>query len=285
MNQRPEDVTEFNVAYAGVISDVSFVSIDPSGRSDLLKIIDQAQSSGSIALLQCLEPDSHRISIARHHVRVWTIATQRVELRVPLHIIASVGYIQDDGIHIICINIGPDPRNRQIRDLVILVAANKAVSEEVCSVLSSRFQAVYREAVVGLTDAKTFKGSFPQSASNSHGRGRGSVPLDSAETKTSLYTTSDSNNDAVSEYLALASASLNELEFREYAELLHRSKYGELPLRELAHKLMELFGPRRKHLLTRLHLLIRDEDQAEFREFLELHNITDSEEGTHQYSL
>ncbi|EYB83001.1 hypothetical protein Y032_0345g3115 [Ancylostoma ceylanicum] len=74
-----------------------------------------------------------------------------------------------------------------------------------------------------------------------------------------------------------ASASLNELEFREYAELLHRSKHGELPLRELAHKLMELFGPRRKHLLTRLHLLIRDEDQAEFREFLELHNITDSD--------
>ncbi|EYB83002.1 hypothetical protein Y032_0345g3115 [Ancylostoma ceylanicum] len=75
----------------------------------------------------------------------------------------------------------------------------------------------------------------------------------------------------------IASASLNELEFREYAELLHRSKHGELPLRELAHKLMELFGPRRKHLLTRLHLLIRDEDQAEFREFLELHNITDSD--------
>ncbi|KAL6738658.1 hypothetical protein Aduo_012182 [Ancylostoma duodenale] len=154
----------------------------------------------------------------------------------------------------------------------------QSVSEEVCDVLSSRFQAVYREAVVNLTDAKTLKGSFPQPASqNSPGRGRGSVPLESAETKTSLYTTSDSNNDAVSEYLALASASLNELEFREYAELLHRSKHGELPLRELAHKLMELFGPRRKHLLTRLHLLIRDEDQAEFREFLELHNITDSD--------
>lgn len=47
-----------------------------------------------------------------------------------------------------------------------------------------------------------------------------------------------------------ASSSLNEAEFREYAELLHRSKHGELPLKELLHKLMELFGPRRKHLLT-----------------------------------
>ncbi|KAK6750629.1 hypothetical protein RB195_002542 [Necator americanus] len=269
---------EMHFPYAGVISDVSFVSIDPSGRSDLLKIIDQAQSSGSIAPMHCLQPDSHRISIARHHVHVKAAASQQIELRVPLHIIASIGYIQEDSIHIICINIGPDPRNRQVRDLVVLVAPNKIVSEDVCNVLNSRFQAVYREAVVSLTDRKSFKSSFPPPTSqNSAGRGRGSLPQESAETKTSLYTTSDSNNDAVSEYLALASSSLNEMEFREYAELLHRSKHGELPLRELAHKLMELFGPRRKHLLTRLHLLIRDEDQSEFREFLELHNITDSD--------
>ncbi|KHJ97006.1 PCI domain protein [Oesophagostomum dentatum] len=46
--------------------------------------------------------------------------------------------------------------------------------------------------------------SFPPPTSqNSPGRGRGSLPLESAETKTSLYTTSDSNNDAISEYLAL----------------------------------------------------------------------------------
>ncbi|VDP06742.1 unnamed protein product [Heligmosomoides polygyrus] len=59
--------------------------------------------------------------------------------------------------------------------------------------------------------------------------------------------------------------------------MLHRSKHGELPLKELLHKLMELFGPRRKHLLTRLHLLIRAEDQAEFRDILRLHNITDTD--------
>ncbi|KAK6052370.1 hypothetical protein COOONC_10125, partial [Cooperia oncophora] len=175
-----------------------------------------------------------------------------VEVRVPLHIIASVGYILDDGLHIICINIGSDPRNRQIRDLVILTAATKIVAEEVCRVLSGRFQSKYREAVVSLTETTTsLKNSFPQPLSqNSQGRRNGSAPLESAETKTSLYSTSDSNNDAISDYLALASSSLTEAEFREYAELLNRSKHGELPLKELLHKLMELFGPWRKHLLT-----------------------------------
>ncbi|VDL70257.1 unnamed protein product [Nippostrongylus brasiliensis] len=50
--------------------------------------------------------------------------------------------------------------------------------------------------------------------------------------------------------LPQASSSLTEAEFGEYAELLHRSKYGELPLQELLHKLDELFGPYRKYLLT-----------------------------------
>ncbi|PIO70309.1 hypothetical protein TELCIR_07840 [Teladorsagia circumcincta] len=122
---RPEEVVEFAVAFAGVITDVSFVSIDPSGRSDLLKIIDQALSGGSITAMHSLQPESHRISINRHHLQIWSPSTQVVEVRVPLHIIASVGYILDDGLHIICINIGPDPRNRQIRDLVILTAATK----------------------------------------------------------------------------------------------------------------------------------------------------------------
>ncbi|XGW25688.1 hypothetical protein V3C99_006808 [Haemonchus contortus] len=278
---RPEEIIEFNVAFAGVITDVSFVSIDPSGRSDLLKIIDQALSHGSIAPMHSLQSGSHRISIHRHHLQICSTSTQLVEVRIPLHIIASVGYIFDDGLHIICINIGPDPSNRQIRDLVILIAATKGVSEEVCRVLSGRFQSKYREAVVKLTETTTsMKNSFaPPLSQNSQGRRNGSAPLESAETKTSLYSTSDSNNDAVSDYLALASSSLTEAEFREYAELLHRSKHGELPLKELLHKLMELFGPWRKHLLTRLHLLIRAEDQAEFREILELHNITGSSDS------
>ncbi|KAK5964543.1 hypothetical protein GCK32_018886 [Trichostrongylus colubriformis] len=124
-DDRPDEPVECDVAFAGVITDVSFVSIDPSGRSDLLKIIDHALNSGSIASLQSLKPKSHRITIHRHHLQIWSTSTQLVEVRVPLHIIASVGYIFDDGLHIICINIGPDPRNRQIRDLVILTAATK----------------------------------------------------------------------------------------------------------------------------------------------------------------
>ncbi|KHJ88101.1 hypothetical protein OESDEN_12109 [Oesophagostomum dentatum] len=62
------------------------------------------------------------------------------------------------------------------------------------------------------------RGSFPPPASqNSPGRGRGSLPLESAETKTSLYTTSDSNNDAISEYLALRFFAVNTSKLQNFA--------------------------------------------------------------------
>ncbi|VDO50840.1 unnamed protein product, partial [Haemonchus placei] len=73
---RPEEVVEFDVAFAGVITDVSFVSIDPSGRSDLLKIIDQALNRGSIAPMHSLQPGSHRISIHRDHLQICSTSTQ-----------------------------------------------------------------------------------------------------------------------------------------------------------------------------------------------------------------
>ncbi|WKY08663.1 hypothetical protein Q1695_007863 [Nippostrongylus brasiliensis] len=148
-----DDVVEFPVAFTGVITDVSFVSIDPSGRSDLLKIIDEALSRRSIAPLQSVAPQSHRLSISRLQLCIRSQSTQLVQLRVPLHIIASVGYMLDDGLHIVCINIGPDPLNRQTRDLAVITVTCKAVADDVCRVLSSRFQSRYREAVVRLTDA------------------------------------------------------------------------------------------------------------------------------------
>ncbi|KAK6028271.1 hypothetical protein OSTOST_05687 [Ostertagia ostertagi] len=93
--------------------------------------------------------------------------------------------------------------------------------------------------------------SFPQPLSqNSQGRrkAKGSVRR--------LIRLNKSCRNGLIFFISKASSNLTEAEFREYAELLHRSKHGELPLKELLHKLMELFGPWRKHLLTSKPLFV-----------------------------
>ncbi|CAD5219542.1 unnamed protein product [Bursaphelenchus okinawaensis] len=289
----------FAIQYAGLASRVN-ANIDPSGRTDLLKVLDHAQANGQVIMPSREIAENARLELDHQAVVIRNMADGDVVLVVPLYMLVSVGYVIEEEQHIVALKIG-EVYSADLVDLAVLFVKEKETAEEVCNHLDGAFQRLYREVLANTVNENKDKGpkrsvsmsSFsPKSDVVSSSKkvldvyGITEVPSKTKHNSTtlSLSTVSTSTSskvgiDRINEYLTMLAVCLSHDELNKFAVLLKRWRAKEMPVLEFAYKLMELYGPERKHLLARMKSLLRDvsaEESAALTEYLRQNGITEN---------
>jgi hypothetical protein len=102
----------FNVKYAGLVPDIR-CDIDPSGRTDLLKILDVAENNGHITILgsKAEFKEDAILDVSSDGIKMISSINQESLLLVPVHMIASVGYVKEEELNILPLKIGLNNEN------------------------------------------------------------------------------------------------------------------------------------------------------------------------------
>ncbi|KAI1715701.1 cerebral cavernous malformation protein, harmonin-homology domain-containing protein [Ditylenchus destructor] len=163
------ETKRFSVKYAGLVPEIG-CDIDPSGRTDLLKILDEAETLGHITILgsrtDFIEDAQLEINCEAVTLRALPINLQdddNLLLVVPLHMLASVGFVKEEALNIVPLKIGDINSDghvhassaggsNDIYDLAVLYTRTLQTAEQICSHLALCFQYVYREAMSSLDD-------------------------------------------------------------------------------------------------------------------------------------
>ncbi|KAI6187142.1 hypothetical protein M3Y98_00210200 [Aphelenchoides besseyi] len=301
MTAVPSAIRSFAIKFAGVIPEIS-CDIDPSGRTDLLKIIDAAEVSGYVAIVGSMDEfkEDATLEVGPNSVVVKSL-NDEVLLVVPIYMLMSVGLVIEEQLNIVPLRIGEVDESADIFDLAVVYTRNKEIAEQICTHLDSCFQQVFHEAMNAPDFAGGHRDDFAaiQSVSSSsvsplvdHDPIVGINFPNVTEIRTHKHcpstfslstsaTTASSKNslDLINEYLTMLSACLTHAELNKFAILLKRWRSKEMPVLEFAQKLMELYGQERKHLLARMRTLLRDvsrEDLAALSSFLQAHGVTEN---------
>uniref|UniRef100_A0A0N5ARY0 CCM2_C domain-containing protein n=1 Tax=Syphacia muris TaxID=451379 RepID=A0A0N5ARY0_9BILA len=228
------------VKYAGLIQDIRG-DFDPSGRTDLLKILDRAKLDGKIVPFgstKQFEADAI-LKISDSVVSITAKSNQELLLRVSIHWIASIGLVREGYENILPIKIGDTSANADLFDLAVVYCLKTEVAADICNYLGQCFSRVYKEAA-GNFDLKP-------SLTDSHQDLRHAGTVTTPSRSESMDGRSD---ELIKDYMSKLTACLSAEELAQYAKLIVRWRDGSMPLCELALKLTELYGPERQHLLT-----------------------------------
>uniref|UniRef100_A0A914E8K8 Cerebral cavernous malformations 2 harmonin-homology domain-containing protein n=1 Tax=Acrobeloides nanus TaxID=290746 RepID=A0A914E8K8_9BILA len=276
----------FYVKYAGLVPEIR-KDIDPCGRTDLLKILDEAETEGHITIVGSKNDfiDDAMLIIDCDGIKMTSIVNKEKLLIVPLHMLASVGFVKEEALNIVALRIGEIDQNADIYDLALIYTKTSKIAEEICAHLNKCFHYVYHEAIMWDDDDDikskygTINSHDSSSISPQHGDSHSirSVP-GICLTETSTESSSKSIPD-VNEYIAMLSASLNTEEQKRLCDLMSRWRKGDIKILEFGQKLLELYGPERKHLLARMRHLLRQisrEDLEALNKFLQVNGITEN---------
>ncbi|XP_013874332.1 cerebral cavernous malformations protein 2 homolog isoform X1 [Austrofundulus limnaeus] len=177
------DYIEKEVKYLGQLTSVPGY-LNPSSRTEVLQLIDNARKSHQLAGQLTSEQDAV-VSLSAYNIKLVWRDGEDIILRVPIHDIAAVSYIRDDSIHLVVIKTAqesggspcpsscPDLNKSQTLSslsesgavlvevccLLVLAVDNKAAAEELCLLLSQVFQIVYTESTIDFLDRAIFDGA------------------------------------------------------------------------------------------------------------------------------
>ncbi|XP_006797232.1 cerebral cavernous malformations protein 2 homolog isoform X1 [Neolamprologus brichardi] len=177
------DYIEKEVKYLGQLTSVPGY-LNPSSRTEVLQLIDNARKSHQLAGQLTSEQDAV-VSLSAYNIKLVWRDGEDIILRVPIHDIAAVSYIRDDSLHLVVIKTAqesggspcpsscPDLNKSQTRSslsesgtvlvevccLLVLAVDNKAAAEELCLLLSQVFQIVYTESTIDFLDRAIFDGA------------------------------------------------------------------------------------------------------------------------------
>ncbi|CAG5928111.1 unnamed protein product [Menidia menidia] len=177
------DYIEKEVKYLGQLTSVPGY-LNPSSRTEVLQLIDNARKSHQLAGQLTPEQDAV-VSLSAYNIKLVWRDGEDIILRVPIHDIAAVSYIRDDSLHLVvlktaqesggspCPSSCPDLNKSQTLSslsesgavlvevccLLVLAVDNKAAAEELCLLLSQVFQIVYTESTIDFLDRAIFDGA------------------------------------------------------------------------------------------------------------------------------
>ncbi|KAL3080697.1 hypothetical protein niasHT_033254 [Heterodera trifolii] len=310
MTEVPPNARQWTLHFGGLVEAINGAHIDPSGRTDLLKVLDRAKRDGSlqldggeIALLEC-DCDAVRVSAAKGDDSSEPLAL------IPLHQLSSVGFVHEPPQNILALKVGDVDENKPDQfDLIILYTSTEEMAGEICQYLAFCFQFIYREALSTLEQnehereerkktpqqgdiSAKFAPAVPSSATSSSlcslspsHHNQPSVPLQRAVASVynanSISTSSSSTKhavDLINEYLTMLSVCLSHDELNKFAILMRRWRAREMPILEFAQKLLELYGPERRHLLARMRTLLRGDpsDLEALTDFLRANGVVEN---------
>ncbi|XP_062323744.1 cerebral cavernous malformations protein 2 homolog isoform X2 [Osmerus eperlanus] len=177
------DYIEKEVKYLGQLTSVPGY-LNPSSRTEVLQLIDNARKSHQLAGQLTSEQDAV-VSLSAYNVKLVWRDGEDIILRVPIHDIAAVSYIRDDSLHLVvlktaqesggspCPSSCPELSKSQTLSslsesgavlvevccLLVLAVENKAAAEELCLLLGQVFQMVYTESTIDFLDRAIFDGA------------------------------------------------------------------------------------------------------------------------------
>lgn len=177
------DYIEKEVKYLGQLTSVPGY-LNPSSRTEVLQLIDNARKSNQLAGQLTSEQDAV-VSLSAYNVKLVWRDGEDIILRVPIHDIAAVSYIRDDSLHLVvlktaqeaggspcpssCPELSKSPTLGSLSEsgaalvevccLLVLAVENKAAAEELCLLLSQVFQIVYTESTIDFLDRAIFDGA------------------------------------------------------------------------------------------------------------------------------
>ncbi|KAM3725546.1 Cerebral cavernous malformations 2 protein [Dirofilaria immitis] len=263
--------SSFQVQYAGLVRDIRG-DIDPSGRTDLLKILDRAKIKKQIESFDETNKFAANavLQIDLCSITIRSTFENELLLYVPIHLIASVGFIREACEYILPIKVGySSARNRDFFDLAVLYCETTDVAETICNVLGQCFSQVYKEIASNFETSAAPKKTPTISSVSPPSNHR---PLFLTESHQDLRissghppcstTASHSESaeiqidDVIEDYMVILTKCLTTSELSQFATLIVRFRNGSMPIIELAQKSSELYGPNRLHLLTDLPLSV-----------------------------
>ncbi|XP_073712029.1 cerebral cavernous malformations protein 2 homolog isoform X2 [Misgurnus anguillicaudatus] len=175
------DYIEKEVKYLGQLTSVPGY-LNPSSRTEVLQLIDNARKSHQLAGQLTSEQDAV-VSLSAYNVKLVWRDGEDIILRVPIHDIAAVSYIRDDSLHLVVLKTAQEPGGSpchstemsksptlsslsetgavlvEVCCLLVLAVDNKAAAEELCLLLSQVFQIVYTESTIDFLDRAIFDGA------------------------------------------------------------------------------------------------------------------------------
>uniref|UniRef100_A0A3B5QMZ6 CCM2 scaffold protein n=1 Tax=Xiphophorus maculatus TaxID=8083 RepID=A0A3B5QMZ6_XIPMA len=289
--------------------------LNPSSRTEVLQLIDNARKSHQLAGQLTSDQDAV-VSLSAYNIKLVWRDGEDIILRVPIHDIAAVSYIRDDSLHLVVIKTAqesggspcpsscPDLNKSQTLSslsesgavlvevccLLVLAVDNKVSAEELCLLLSQVFQIVYTESTIDFLDRAIFDGATTPTR-------HPSLYSDDSSSKVDVKEAFERETSPLYVHLAYTGVYL----FRELsttaAELLQdymttlRTKLSSQEIQQFAALLHEyrngssihefcinlrqLYGDSRKFLLLGLRPFIPEKDSQHFENFLETIGVKD----------
>ncbi|XP_062622315.1 cerebral cavernous malformations protein 2 homolog isoform X1 [Saccostrea cucullata] len=242
------------------------------------------------------------LSLCRYNIKLMyrDHGTENLIIRIPIHEIAAVCYVNDDGVHILAIKYG----NPERCSLLVLYCDNPARAERVCSDVAQCFQLIYTDAVVKLLEDAIFKvensstgsptindnsrkyslesqdnpgisQSHPNLAEQRH-RDSGSVH--------SMHSGHSVQTELLRSYLEQLRSKFTVDELAKFSTLLKKindpSPKKSSELQAVFQEVYQLYGKERKNLLTGLCPFIYEKHYDKFLDFLKKQGIVIPDNGT-----
>ncbi|XP_050404491.1 cerebral cavernous malformations protein 2 homolog [Patella vulgata] len=291
-----DDNVEKYVYFAGVINDIA-PHTDITNRTDVLRIIDKGKQQGSI-VLHSTRDKLAVFSLSVNNVKLIPCSSEDlpIYLRIPMQEIAAICYIKDDGQHILAIKHG----STELCHLAVLYCESKPAAEEICALVDQCFQLIYMDAVFNIIDTSNAGDSSHSDSTGSANQLQPSFITTSlqelnissrqssirrvgrripSEPSTRDSDGSISNEELCRDYMIKLHQKLNAEELRTFASLLpelsSKTHFGEF-----CEKVLELYGPERKYLLSEMSPFIPSDNYPQFEDFLRRNGLALPDSGT-----
>lgn len=113
----------FEVRYCGLIPEIP-VDVDPTGRTELLKVIDHGKKNGYIPLTVSDEQNAV-LGLNAYSIRIVSKKNDQPLLSAPVHQISAVCHVTEGSENILGIKIGEVGGHKDISDLAVLHCKSK----------------------------------------------------------------------------------------------------------------------------------------------------------------
>ncbi|XP_065890727.1 cerebral cavernous malformations 2 protein-like isoform X2 [Dysidea avara] len=294
VTRNPESLLEGFVdklcRYVGVLQDIP-MEADMNNRMYLLDRLDNARRQGQLPWKVTAE-NNIIVGLSAYSIK-FSKATQEqvLILRVPIHEVASLSYVNDDQEHLLFLKAGDSQKAK------LVVTSSQADAEDICTILQQALQLVYSKpplqpsgSAVQRRQSSRRKASIKLDASNSEsdseedefpGQTLTNKLVQEAKRTSRLseafpeedddLSDDDDENSAeavVQRYMERLNKQMGYQEIKEFASLLRQYREDNMHVTEFCTKLQELYGDDRKFLLPGMKSFIPEEDNQEFNEFL-----------------
>ncbi|XP_064624893.1 cerebral cavernous malformations protein 2 homolog [Lineus longissimus] len=149
---------EKEIRFAGLIPEIPS-DIDPTMRTDILKIIDQGKKQELIPWYTSHDHDAI-FSLSAYNVKISRRnGAEELLLRIAIHDIAAICYIKDDSTHILGLKYGDLELPKETCNLAVLYCDSRTSAEELCSLIGQCFQLVYTDATMQFFDRQLLDGA------------------------------------------------------------------------------------------------------------------------------